>query len=93
MGVNGSVAQLSEEMRREYEAYLRMKDDLLRKYEGKVVLIKDGRLVGVYDSEEEALKEALERFGPVPVLIKRVRRKEKAEELPALALGLTSVSL
>jgi len=30
---------------------------------------------------------------PIPVLIKRVRRKEKAEELPAFAPGLTSVSL
>ncbi len=93
VGVNDSIAQLSEEMRREYEAYLRMKGDLLKKYEGKVVLIKDGRLVGVYDSEEEAFLAALEKFGPVPVLIKRVRREERPEEIPALTLGLSGATL
>ena len=87
------VAQLSEEIRRELEAYRRMEEELLREHEGKVVLIKDGKLVGVYDSEEEAFRAALEKFGPVPVLIKRVRREGRPEEVLAFTLGLSGATL
>ncbi len=72
----------------ELKAYERMKEELLRKYEGKVVVIKDGKLIGVYDSEEDAFKDVVEKYGPVPVLIKRVVRKEKPEHIPAYTYGL-----
>ena len=72
----------------ELKAYERMKEELLRKYEGKVVVIKDGKLIGVYDSEEEAFKDVVEKYGPIPVLIKRVVREEKPEHIPAYTYGL-----
>ena len=46
-----------------------MKEGLLRKHLGKVVAIKDGKLLGVYESEEEAFRDMIERYGLVPVLI------------------------
>ncbi len=58
-----------------------MKDELLEKYEGKIIAMKDGKVVGVYDSEEETVKDVVKRFGLVPVLIKRVRRNEPVEEI------------
>ncbi len=72
----------------ELKAYERMKEELLRKYEGKVVVIKDGQVIGVYDSEEEAFRDVVERFGPIPVLIKRVTREERVEHIPAYTYGL-----
>jgi len=48
------MATYSGVLRKELEAYERMKAELLEKYRGKVVAIKDGGLVGVYDSEEDA---------------------------------------
>ena len=72
----------------ELKAYERMKEELLRKYEGKVVVIKDGKLIGVYDREEEAFKDIVEKYGPIPVLIKRVVREEKPEHIPAYTYGL-----
>ena len=72
----------------ELKAYERMKEELLRKYEGKVVVIKDGKLIGVYDSEEEAFKDIVEKYGPIPVLIKRVVREEKPEHIPAYTYDL-----
>lgn len=75
----------------ELAAYERMKDMLLRKYEGKVVVIRNGEVIGVYDSEEEAFKSVVEKYGPVPVLIKRVVRKEEPEHLPSYTYGLLSV--
>jgi len=74
----------------ELKAYENMKEELLKKYEGKVVAIKDGKLVGVYDSEKKAFEDVIERFGLVPVLIKRVVREEVPERLPAYTYGLLS---
>ena len=56
----------------EEEGYNRMKERLLRKYEGKVVAIKNGMVIGVYNSEEEAYRDVVEKYGPIPILIKRV---------------------
>ncbi|MDL1957601.1 MAG: DUF5678 domain-containing protein [Candidatus Desulfofervidus auxilii] len=56
----------------EEEGYNRMKEKLLEKYEGKVVAIKNGMVIGVYDSEEEAYRDVVEKYGPIPILIKRV---------------------
>jgi len=56
----------------EEEGYNRMKEKLLEKYEGKVVAIKNGMVIGVYNSEEEAYRDVVEKYGPIPILIKRV---------------------
>ena len=77
----------AELLKDEVEAYERMRPELLQKYRGKVVAVKGGRLVGVYDSEVEALRDALERFGLVPVLIRRVG-EERPAELVNLLTGL-----
>jgi len=74
----------------ELKAYERMKEELLKKYEGKVVVIRGGKVIGVYDSEEEAFNDVIEKYGPIPVLIKRVVREEKPEHIPAYTYGLLS---
>jgi len=80
-------------LKKELEAYERMKGELLEKYRGKVVAIKDGELVGVYDSVEDAFRDIVERYGLVPVLIKRVTEEEKPEEMPSYTYGLLSAVL
>ena len=80
-------------LRRELEAYEKMRKELLERYRGKVVAIKDGKVVGVYDSEEEAFKDVVEKYGLVPVLIKRVVEREKPEEIPSYTYGLLGVVL
>lgn len=80
-------------LKKELEVYEKMREELLRKYRGKVVAIKDGKLVGVYSSEEEAFKDILEKYGLVPVLIKRVMEREKPEEIPSYTYGLLGVVL
>lgn len=91
MRVEASKAE--EKILEEYRAYEKMKRGLVEKYEGKVVVIRDGKLVGVYESEEEALKDVLNKYGLKPVLIKRVTRREEPEQLPSYMYGLTSVNL
>ena len=82
--------EVEEILSRELMAYERMKEELLKNYEGKVVVIKNGELIGVYESEAETLQAALDKFGLEPVLIKRVLRKERPEEMPAYTFGLVS---
>jgi len=80
-------------LEKELKAYEEMKEELLKKYRGKVVAIKDGKLLGVYESEEDAFKDVLEKYGLIPVLIKRVVDKEKPEEIPSYTYGLLGVVL
>lgn len=41
----------------EFQYYLDHQDKFVEKYNGKVVVIKDGVLLGVYESELEAVEE------------------------------------
>lgn len=44
-------------LQNEYDYYLETRTELLEKYSGKVLAIKDQTVIGVYDSEMEALEE------------------------------------
>ena len=48
----------------ELKTYKRLKEELLKKYEGKVVVIKNGKLIDVYESEEDAFKEVVKNTDP-----------------------------
>ena len=63
-------------LEKEYQTYLRHKEQLLAKNEGKYVLIKDTQIADVYASYEDALKEGLKKFGNVPFLVKQIQRED-----------------
>jgi len=69
------------------------REEWLLHYQGKVVLIKDNELSGVYDSEMEAYQEGVKKFGNVPFLIRRVFKNDTIEAIPALNLGIIRASL
>jgi hypothetical protein len=45
------------ELEKEFEYYLQNQEELLQKYEGKFVVIKDDAVIGVYETELEAVEE------------------------------------
>ena len=55
---------------------------------GRVVVVKGRELVGVFDSEDEALAAGARRFGLAPVLVRRVQAVPEEADVPALALGI-----
>jgi hypothetical protein len=61
----------------ELETYARHKDELLARAEGQWVLIKDDAVIGTYPDFVTACRAGYERFGRVPVLVKRIERVEK----------------
>ena len=65
--------------------------DLLKRARGKYALVVGEDLVDVFDHREEAYAAGVERFGNVPMLIKRVQESDDVDVLPALTLGLLRV--
>ena len=73
---------------KEYEYYASVKDELLKHYQGKFALIYGSELVGIWDSQENAYINGIERFGNVSFLIKHIVADEAIESVPALFLGV-----
>ena len=57
---------------KEIEAFEKMKSTLVEHHPGKFVIIYKEKLVGSYDTFENAAKEAVNRFGKGPYLIRKV---------------------
>lgn len=51
-----------ENLQNEYDFYVEHRSELLEKYSGKVLAIKDQDVIGVYESELEALEKTSENF-------------------------------
>ncbi|MGC9117246.1 MAG: hypothetical protein ACP5ID_06610 [Conexivisphaera sp.] len=88
--IASAYGPVSEALLRDLEAYEGMKDELLRKYRDKVVAIKDGELVGVYENEVRAYEDVVRKHCLVPVLMKRVREVEETADMSAYVHGLVN---
>lgn len=75
----------------ELKVYEKIKHKLLKEYVNKVVVIKDDKVIGVYDNEVEAFEDFVKKYGPKPVFIKRVTPEEQIEQMPSYTYGLLSV--
>lgn len=57
--------------RKEFEYYLENQDSFVEKYNGKVIVIKDCSVIGVFDSELEAIKKTVEEHELGTFLVQR----------------------
>lgn len=48
---------MSTSLEKEFKYYLNHQDELVKKYNGKFIVIKDSHILGVYDTELEALEK------------------------------------
>ena len=62
--------------------------ELLQRHSGKIALIRGRELVGVFNTEQEALAEGTRRYGLSPFLIRRIQEQQPEASIPALTLGL-----
>jgi len=85
---------MSEEkpLQKEYAYYLKIKPDLLKQYAGKFALIKDESFVGPFDTDGDAYKLGLEKFGNKPFLIVRIQETDEKSWTPILQLGLINAN-
>lgn len=63
-------------------------EDWLKQYPGMVALVKGRNLIGVYNTEEEALAEGARRYQLQPYLIRHIVREQPNISVPALTLGI-----
>ena len=47
----------------EFQYYLDNQDEIVKSYNGKVVVIRDNRVVDAYDSRKEAYFESIKKYG------------------------------
>jgi len=50
---------MASPLEKEFEYYIGHQDELVEKYKGKFVVIKDCRVIGAYDSQIEAVQESI----------------------------------
>lgn len=63
----------------EIKTYQTEKARLVSEHNGKYVLIKGIAIVGIFESEKDALKIGIEKFGNTPFLVKKIESVEPNE--------------
>ena len=58
----------------EFLFYIEHQDELVDKYEGRVIVIKDGKVLGAYDDELSAVTETQKSHKLGTILVQRVSR-------------------
>lgn len=60
-----------EDLKKEFQYYLDHQDELVKEYNGKVVVIKDQEVIGAYDSVVDAVLESNKTHTPGTFLVQR----------------------
>ena len=66
--------------------------DLLARFPGKFIVVKEQRLLGPYDSIQDALGAGAKEFGATSFLVRRTDQTAETVSIPALTLGLLSAN-
>ena len=66
------------------------RDELLKQYGGKFLVIKGEEITGAYETMNEALQGAASKHGLDSVLIRRPADADQEVSVPALTLGIFS---
>ena len=61
----------------EYEYYKKQKADLIEKYEKKFVVIKEQKILGIYDNRNEALNETIKNHSLGTFLLHQIIKNEE----------------
>ena len=72
----------------EKEFYAANKDEFVRQYPGRYLLIKERELIGNYATANEAIGEGSRHYGVGPFLVRLSGQDAPVVSSPALALGL-----
>ena len=69
---------MASELRREFEFYLANQEWLVKEYDGKCVVIKEGRVLGVYENELAAVTETQKEHDLGTFLVQKVTEGDSA---------------
>ena len=63
---------MNGELRKEFEYFISHRDELLKKYDGRVVIIKDQKVVGDYSDELSAIAAVKDKLQPGTFIVQKV---------------------
>ena len=76
---------------RELETYKKNKTKLLKESNGKFVLIKGDEVVNVYDTQTDAIKVGIDKFGNAPFLVKKIEEIESKQNFTSNLIRLKKI--
>lgn len=65
-------------LEQEFKAYLRQKNEFAKKYDGKLIVLKNGEVIGVFDNYEEAAAEVFPHHERGTVLFQQISKDPDA---------------
>ncbi len=71
---------------REHDAFQQMLPELLKQYEGRVVALHNGKVVGVGDDEVEVWEHARQQLGAVPIYVQTVEHPARVYDMPSVEI-------
>lgn len=69
---------MSSQLQDEFKFYLGNQDEMVEKYDGKVIVVKDGSILGSYDDELTAITETAKEHKLGTFLVQRVSKGDAA---------------
>jgi len=69
---------MSDSLQKDFQFYLDHQDELVERYEGKYIVIKDGEVLGAYDNELAAIVETQKSHPLGTFLVQLVSRGSAA---------------
>jgi hypothetical protein len=79
-------------LQKEREFFKANQAEWLKAYPGKFVLVKEDKLLGVFDNAENAVADGLRRFGSESFLVRGVGEQEETLRIPSLMFGLINAN-
>lgn len=75
-------------LKKELETFNKNKEKPVETDLGRYALVKDSRVIGCFDTENDAIKIGLERFGNVPFLVKKIEQVEQTHNFTSNLIGV-----
>ena len=66
---------MKKTLEKEIDAFMEQLPDMLKQHEGMWTVFKEGKPLGFYHAQEDALREAYKKYGNVPLLLREVSRE------------------
>ncbi len=76
-------------LKEELKTYEDNKAELLKSDRSKFVLIKGDKIIGIYDTYNDAIKIGIDKFGNVPFLVKQILEVEPRENFTSNLIMIT----
>lgn len=73
---------------KEIKTFNENKEVLLREKVGKFVLIKGSEIIDTYDSQNDAIKVGIDKFGNAPFLVKKIAEIEETQNFTSNLIRL-----